>query len=495
MFGNSPIFGCPLVERPRVVYTGNMFADTERTLREVWSFMSAIPGGLDTKRQPPMTVPLRHFLIGIGFLLAGVVVGLGLVTDAVPGLGRLAHVHLLLAGWICITIMGAMTQFVPVWSGSNLHSGRLASVQLALVMTGLVGFVFGFLLGELHWLIPFGTLMLIGFWTFVYNIGRTLATVDDYDVTERHFFLSLGFFLLLTTFGILLAVDLTHPILSSVSVNHANLLATHATLAVFGAVLTTVYGALYQLGTMFTQTDLHGIDHPLQSVEEIGHPVGVVLLAVGRLTDGVLVARIGGLLILLAAISFSLILGRKLYEMQVNWTPMHSRYAVVAPALVTWALLTLPAWIDRPTAREHLFGAPDSVHLLVLGAIGFVVMGTIYHIVPFIIWVHRYSDLLGFEDVPMIDDLYDDRLAATDFLLVLGGTILIVVSNVGGLDSIVTGIGGVLVGLGAVVFATNMVLVLHKHSPQSLDQILLGSISPRRDPSESEETTTTEQRP
>ena len=76
--------------------------------------MGAIPGNIETDQQPPMTVPLRHFVVGLAFLVAGVGLGIGLHLNAVPGLGRLAHVHLLLAGWICITIMGAMTQFVPV---------------------------------------------------------------------------------------------------------------------------------------------------------------------------------------------------------------------------------------------------------------------------------------------------------------------------------------------------------------------------------------------
>jgi len=134
-----------------------------------------------------MTVPLRHFVVGLAFLVAGIGVGIGLHLNAVPGLGRLAHLHLLLAGWICITIMGAMTQFVPVWSGATLHSRRLANVQLGLVVAGLTGFVVAFLRVETAWLIPFATLMLVGFWAFAYNIIRTLATVGEYDVTERHF--------------------------------------------------------------------------------------------------------------------------------------------------------------------------------------------------------------------------------------------------------------------------------------------------------------------
>jgi hypothetical protein len=346
-------------------------------------------------------------------------------------------------------------------------------------VVGLVGFASVFVLVELRWLAVFGLLMLGGFWAFVYNIGRTIATVEKLDVTERHFAVALAFFLALTTLGVLLAIDLTAPVFSGVGVTHAGVLAAHVSLAVFGAVLTTVYGALYQLGTMFTQTELHGIDHHLRALEEIGHPVGVVALAIGRLFETVPIARVGGVLLLVAAISFSTVLLRKLYEMRVERTPMHTRYLVVAVALWSWAVISIPAWISAPTAREHLFGAAGTVHLLFLGVIGFVVLGTLYHIIPFIIWVHRYSDKLGFEDVPMIDDLYDDRLAAIDGSLILLGTILLVGSDILSVVSAVAAVGGVLITLGCVLFTVNMLLVLRRHSHHTLDRVILGTLTPR----------------
>jgi cbb3-type cytochrome oxidase subunit 1 len=448
--------------------------------------MSAIPGNLETDRQPPMTVPLRHFFVALGFLLAGVAVGSANLVRAIPGLAEVAHVHLLLAGWVCITIMGAMTQFVPVWSGIALHSRRLANLQLWLVTAGLSGFALAFVAETLPALVGFGAVLLAGFWVFVYNVARTLRSLDQYDVTARHFAFALLWFLLVTAFGATLAVDLNTPVLRSLPVTHTGLLGAHVTLAVFGAVLTTIYGALYQLGTMFTQTDLHGIDTRLQTVEEWGHLAGVVLLAAGRLVDSAPVARLGGMLVLLAALAIATVLGRKLVEMQVEWTPMHSRYAVVVPALAAWAVLSLPAWWSDPTARTHLFGRPGVVHLLVLGVVGFVIFGTLYHIVPFIVWVHRYSDRLGFENVPMIDDLYSERLAAADFLLLLTGTAILVASDLTGTDARIGGLGGGLVAIGLIVFLTNMYLVIRDHSPHGLDRILLGSIAPRTDPAEAE---------
>ncbi|MBP1986653.1 hypothetical protein [Halolamina salifodinae] len=436
--------------------------------------MSAIPADVDAGQQPPMTVPLRHFLVANLFLLFGVLAGVGVALDSTFGFLSLAHVHLLLVGWVCVTIMGAMTQFVPVWSGVELHSTRLAAAQLWLVAAGLLGFAGSLLAAELALLPGFGALMLLGFWLFVYNIGRTLAAKAALDVTERHFALALGFFVFTTLLGILLAVDFSRPILASLPVTRPGVVQAHATVAVFGAVLTTVLGALYQLATMFTQTDLHGVDVPLRRVEELGYPVGVLLLATGRLLDAALLARVGAVLVLAALLAFAVVLGRRLRETQVDWTPMLSRYVVVTAALALWAVLAVPAWLTDPLASAALFGAPGTSHLLLLGVVGFVVLGTLYHVVPFIVWVHRYSDLLGYEPVPMVDDLYDDRIAAADFACFLGGSALLVAADLFGLPSVVSASGGGLTLLGTALFILNIAGVVREHSPQSLTAVLVG---------------------
>ncbi|GAA0458997.1 hypothetical protein MUK72_03140 [Halococcus dombrowskii] len=433
--------------------------------------MSAIMGDLETDRQPPMTIPLAHFVVGFCFLLLGGLLGL---VDAVAGgvgLTRLSHLHLLFVGWICLTIMGAMTQFVPVWSGVELHSRRLALAQLWLLTPGLVGFVTALLAGSLDWLPLFGSVMLVGFWLFVYNVGRTLLCARPFDVTERHFAFALGTFLLLTILGVLLAIDFTQPLFGS-SLPREQVLMAHATLAVFGAVLATVLGALYQLGTMFTQTSLHGIDRPLKRFEEVAYPTGVLALAAGRLVANEGLARIGGLLVVASVLAIGVILVRRLFETQVPWTPMLSRYAVVAVAMVLWALVTAPAWFDDPLARATLFGT-ESAHLLAFGVIGFVVLGTLYHVVPFIVWVHRYSDRLGYETVPMIDDLYDARVATADLVALVVGTGLLVVGERFAVPAAVFAVGGIAALVGFTLFVGNMLLVVRDHSPQGLGRILV----------------------
>ena len=439
--------------------------------------MAAVAADLDTDGGPPMDIPLRHFIVALGFLFVAAVSGLtGIATTQFPFL-PLAALHLFLVGWVCVTIMGAMTQFVPVWSGVSLHSRRLANGQLWLVAIGVAGFAAALTAGALRVAPWFGALMLVGFWCFGYNIARTLWACDEYDITERHFALAVGFLLLVTVLGLLLAIDFMTPLLSTVGLSHVAVRETHATLAGFGVVVTTIIGALYQLATMFTQTDLHGVDISLQRFEAVGYPLGVLALAAGRLWELAWLATGGGLLISAALLGVAVILARRLHETKVPWTPMLFRYLVAAVALAGWVILAVPTWLTAPLERGALFGGSQAEVVLWVGVVGFVVVGTLYHVIPFIMWVSRYSDQLGYEPVPMIDDLYSDRLAKLDFGLLTGGTILIIAARWLGRQPLVIAGGGLLVA-GLSVFGANMLSVIRTHSQKSFGKILLGRALP-----------------
>jgi len=433
--------------------------------------MSAIPGDIDAASSPPMTVPLRHFVVALAFLCAGLLAGV-VSTRA----GTLARVHLLLGGWVCLTIMGAMTQFVPVWSGVPLHSRRLATAQLPLAAAGFAGLATGFLTGVELVLPLAGIGAIAGIWLFVYNVGRTLAAVESYDVTERHFAFALACFLLVTTAGLGLATNRAVGLLPIAGVGYAELLAAHATLAVFGVVVATIAGALPQLGTMFTQSELTALDRRLQRYELLAYPVGVVLLAGGRLFGSAPAAAVGGVFVTTGTFALGVVLLGRLLDAAVDWTPMLSRYVVVAVSLLAWSPLALLAWLRDPLGMGALFGNPGTALLLLVGVVGFVVLGTLYHIVPFIVWVHRYSDRLGFDDVPMIDDLYDGRVAAVDFWCFVAAGSAALFASVGPTPSWTRLLAGVVAVVGVVLFAGNLCYVLVKHSPQSISRVVFGRL-------------------
>ncbi|WP_440769057.1 hypothetical protein [Natronorubrum sp. DTA28] len=438
--------------------------------------MNQIRGDLQTDQQPPMAIPLGHFVVGLAFLVVGVVGGTVMAVTTVPGLSNAAHIHLLLIGWIAITIMGAMTQFVPVWSGVAIHSRRLAVAQLVLVTVGVVGFAAALLATALSWLPIAAALLLLGLWIFVYNVGRTLVRARPFDLTERHFAFALGCFALAAPLGFLLAVDFTVGVFDSTLVDRGDVLLVHATLALFGAILATIVGALAQLATMFTQTDRTPFDDRLLGLEQLLFPAGLLVFAAGRGLAAESLARIGALAVLLGLAAFTVVIARQLARSTVGRSPMTARYWVVVASLWAWIALTVSAWWLEPASYATLFGHPDATTLLVFGVFGFVIVGSLYHIVPFIIWLERYSDQLGFERVPMVDDLYDARLERADFWLTLVGLLGMTAGPLFALPTAMTVSSAVLATLGFCLFVLNMLLTLHRHAPDGISGVLAGSL-------------------
>ena len=388
---------------------------------------------VDTAGGPPLWLPLSHVAVGLGFLLVGLVAGVFAVTGRLAGLGRLAPVHLLLVGWVCVTIMGAMAQFVPVWSGVELHSRRLAAAALVLVTVGVAGLAAAALVGRPR-LFVLGLAAVGGVWLFVYDLLRTLPFGD---VTERHFAYALCALAAAVALGGLLALDFATGVLAR-GVSHAALRAAHVTLAVLGGVLLTVVGALFQLGPMFAgngSLDRHA--RALCRVEEATLPLGVLLLAVGRGVALPVVAAVGGALVVGGVLVTGVVLLRTVRSGRTESTPTANRYVITAVALPLWAVLAGPTLVTRPLAAG-VVGPPAATWTLGV-ALAAVLAGTLYHVVPFLVWDHRYADRLGYDPVPMVDDLYDARLERADLVgLCLGGS-AVVASAAFGLDGVVAG--------------------------------------------------------
>jgi hypothetical protein len=139
-----------------------------------------------------------------------------------------------------------------------------------------------------------------------------------------------------------------------------------------------------------------------------------------------------------------------------------------------------PAWLARPL--EAPLGRPIARPVLVLGVYGLVVVGTLYHVVPFLVWVDRYSDRLGLADVPAVDEMYDDRLAAADLGCFVAATVLLAAAPVVGPGIDGNGLGRVLrlagtaaLLAGAALFAANVAGVVRNHIHGGVRGLLTGA--------------------
>lgn len=55
------------------------------------------------------------------------------------------------------------------------------------------------------------------------------------------------------------------------------------------------------------------------------------------------------------------------------------------------------------------------------GFAGFIIVGQTYKILPFLVWYNQYSDKVGQTQVPLLKDMFDERLARIELVLMLTG--------------------------------------------------------------------------
>jgi len=136
--------------------------------------------------QPPVPIPrmsptVRIFLkSSLAWLALGVTFGVAMAAHPVWSLYRLAHVHMLLLGFVAMMIFGVAYHVIPNFAGFPLHRPVGARVHWWLANIGLAAMASGFVL-RVHapsagtiLLAAGGTLSAAGAYLFVYLIWRTI---------------------------------------------------------------------------------------------------------------------------------------------------------------------------------------------------------------------------------------------------------------------------------------------------------------------------------
>lgn len=92
-----------------------------------------------------------------------------------------AHTHFNLLGWVSMMIFGFSYTFMPLLAGKELYSSKLPYIHFALGNLGLIGMGFVWIGSrfpkspispKLVW--PFGLLVIISLWLYIFNMIMTL---------------------------------------------------------------------------------------------------------------------------------------------------------------------------------------------------------------------------------------------------------------------------------------------------------------------------------
>ena len=424
------------------------------------------PCHLPTKRAavaeahaPSVALPLRFILTGIVALLAGSV---WLLARPVMLAGYhyspevVAATHLLVLGWICSVIMGAMYQLVPVALETRLHNERLARWHFALHVAGFVGMIVMFRLEYMKQVGHFGSLVAMGVGLFVYNLARTLARIRRWNVVAAGIASSLCWLSLTILAGLFLASAKCWPQINPfppIAAMHA-----HAHLGGLGFFVMMIVAVSYKLVPMFTLSEV-------QNARRAGWSLALLNTGLAGVFVTILFSspwKIAFAFVVLGGLALhGLEIGAILRARKRRNRDWGMRYFLTALALLVpvSALGIVLAWPGLPATLltvqlENVYG-----FLAFIGVVTFAILGMLYKVMPFLVWYSSYSKAIGRSKVPSLADLYSPALQATGYWLFLAGLLMMSVATARGHEACVRA-GCVMLLASVAVFVLNIGKVL-----------------------------------
>ncbi|MDH7603518.1 MAG: hypothetical protein QHH13_01310 [Melioribacter sp.] len=336
----------------------------------------------------------------------------------------LSITHIATLGFITMIIFGAMFQLVPVVLEVKLFSALLAEIQFWIYLAGIVGLVYKFwhFGSSLSFTLP-AIFLNLAMFIFALNIIASMTKVKSWNLTGT-FLASAIFWLIITAIaGILLAMNLDHPY---IKIDHLQYLKLHANVAFIGWVTMVVMGVSFKLIPMFTLS--HGyklelakwafglINFGLLGINWIMHypDTGIYILIFGT-------AIFNGLILYLIQIY---IIFKKRIRKKLD---IGLRFSIIAFTMLGISTLLGFSFLffdyESVTNLTLIYG-----FMIIVAYISTLIVGQMYKIVPFLVWYHKYSSKVGAVKVPMLKDMFSEKLAEYNFYLMLCGIVFTVIA-------------------------------------------------------------------
>jgi hypothetical protein len=409
---------------------------------------------LGTAASPPPALVFLHFALGAGFLLlACVAAGFG-----AAGAGGfyaqprwLAVTHLLVLGWINLVAFGVLVQLVPVIFHAPLRWPGLAWAHLATYAAGAAGLAAAFWTGRLGTpLVAAGAVVWGGVLAVAVNLFATMASAEQRDASAWIIAGALVNLLATATLGVALAVNFTHPFLPRI---HLDYLKLHAHLGFAGWLLGLIIGAGRRLLPMFLVAPE---PPPRRSLAAFGAvEAGLLLWAAGLLLApapaGWVVPASAGLLALGAGLWLfdAALMFHRRARRTLDPALRTAGVALVVLALAVAAGLAVASRTRPAGPAVAAYGA-----LVLFGAVSLLVQAFLYKIVPFLVWLHRWSPRVGRQPVPTLRDLVARAWIRTQLGLFGAGSGLLV-AGLWAASALLLRIGAVVLGASVALLAVN----------------------------------------
>ena len=310
-------------------------------------------------------------------------------------------IHLFLVGYVMMVIFGAMAQLVPVVLETGHFSVEWYYVIFWMLLSGVVLLIAGFW-GSPLLLALGGILVLAAMVTFAVEIFLTIRRSTIESLTARAVKLSNAFLLAGIVTGFLMALGFG----GFLGIEIGRLFYAHVYAVVAGYILVTIYGITLVLLPMFGLA--HGFsDRPAR-------------LALRTVTAAVLLVFAGSLfdIAVLRLLGYLGVFGSALLHLWQVWLIYRVRvrrefdiwYGSVAYAYGSFVVSLLLGFLYLLSGATHEPLLHAAFWFLLL-FFAFLINGHLYKIIPFLVWFHRFSHLVGKAKVPMLQEMYPKKQA------------------------------------------------------------------------------------
>ncbi|WP_345993090.1 hypothetical protein [Sulfurimonas sp. HSL-1716] len=374
---------------------------------------------------PPFKLIAPYFIIGVIFYIVSSLFALSFNMSVIGYTDPfvIAWVHLFLLGFVIMIIFGAMAQLVPVVLESGHFAVNLYYVIWPLLLGGTLMMAYGFTISPSF--LPFGGMtVLAAMFTFLLDTFLTIKKIQKKLTFTMLSIIIANLFLLL---GILFGITLAFGFAGKISIDLLELLKGHVYLVVVGYVMITIFGLSMTLIPMFALSH-HFSWRPIKTAL-LSISLGVLSVAAASLLHLTVLAYIGYLLSAVSLLFY-------LYQIYILYkTRARKENDIYAKSLYISHASLLSS---LPLGLYYLYNGSEAIvlatgWLIFTGFFGFMIIGHLYKIVPFLIWFERFSPLVGKEKVPMLAEMVPQKSANIQIFFgtigVFGGTCGILFGN------------------------------------------------------------------
>ncbi|MEO5328693.1 MAG: hypothetical protein H7829_10660 [Magnetococcus sp. THC-1_WYH] len=386
-------------------------------------------GGLHIDQAPPLHLPFRFFVTAPIFLILTAVSLLVhgqnlLITPLAPE--TIATVHLIVLGWICMVMFGAMIQMIPVLAGVPVPWPRLVPWVHGLLVMGVVTMFLG-LTTQIHpWMLLFASFGLGGaVILFTIPVLKGLFQTPSRHPTVMAMRIATFCLLGVLILGGIFLGEYAHGFLD---MDRIALVMTHLLWGLMGWVGVLIVGVSFQVLPMFTMAQEIPRKHAFLilsgwSLFLIGQPLTLYFSNTGQWIFWLPAAFFFAAIFLYGKSMVVMLGGRKRRKIDAT---LRFWFLGFASGLVSLILMVSWTVLDAEWNR-FLFGG-----VFLLGCVSSILLGMLMKIIPFLVWFHRFSRLAGLVEIPMMDDLIPPLALRWQFpthLLVVILMIMAVLSN------------------------------------------------------------------